>query len=97
MGPAVSRRVVMGPTCISRKAPPRCVGVGAALGFVTWAALKGGWCNPAGRSRFYSDRSALDGSTTDARRAGITFASVETVSSITIAALQATGSTKLTP
>lgn len=47
--------------------------------------------------RFQSVRSAIDGSTTDARRAGTTFASAATVSSVTMAAVHATGSTKLTP
>lgn len=47
--------------------------------------------------RFQSVRSAMDGSTTDARCAGTTLASAVTVSSVRIAAVHATGSTKLTP
>lgn len=47
--------------------------------------------------RFHSARRAVDGSTTDARRAGTRLASAATERSVTIAALHATGSTKLTP
>src|SRR5262245_45510323 len=45
----------------------------------------------------YSDRSAIDGFTTDARRAGIAFANAATVNNVAVAVSHATGSTKLTP
>lgn len=44
----------------------------------------------------HSVRSAVDGSTADARWAGTTLASAATASSVTMAAVHATGSTKLT-
>jgi len=47
--------------------------------------------------RFHSERSAVDGSTADARRAGTTFASAVTENSVPMAAVHAMGSTKLTP
>ena len=51
----------------------------------------------SGFSRTYSERNALEGSTTDARRAGMRFANAATRNSNPIAAPQAIGSTKLTP
>jgi len=51
----------------------------------------------AGTEVAYSDRSAIDGFTTDARRAGIAFANAATVNNVAVAVSHATGSTKLTP